>query len=146
MKVEATYSTPVETNNPMEPSATVAHWEGERLTVEDATQAVVGTRDTLAAVFGIPRDSVRVLCPFTGGGFGCKGFQWPHTLLAAMAAKIVARPVQLNLSRAQMFTSCGHRASTIQRMTLAAQKDGTLTAMRHDTLQPTSPPVLQRGR
>jgi xanthine dehydrogenase YagR molybdenum-binding subunit len=138
VRVAETYTTPVETNNPMEPSATVARWEGDRLIVEDATQAVVGTRDILAAVFGIPREDVRVLCPFTGGGFGCKGFQWGHTMLAAMAARVVGRPVQLNLTRAQMFTSVGHRPPTVQRMALAAKRDGTLTAMRHETLQPTS--------
>jgi xanthine dehydrogenase YagR molybdenum-binding subunit len=139
VRVQATYSTPVETNNPMEPSATVARWDGDRLTVADATQAVIGTRAVLAQAFGIPRENVRVLCPFTGGGFGCKGFQWPHTLLAAMAARVVRRPVQLPLTRQQMFTSVGHRPPTIQAMTLGARADGTLVAIRHDTLQPTSP-------
>jgi len=139
VRLQEIYTTPVETNNPMEPSATVASWDGDRLTVEDATQGVMGTRATLAQVFGIPRENVRVLCPFTGGGFGCKGFQWGHTLLAAMAAKVTRRPVQLNLTRAQMFTSVGHRPPTVQTIALAARHDGTLTAMRHETLQPTSP-------
>jgi xanthine dehydrogenase YagR molybdenum-binding subunit len=138
LKVQQTYTTPVETNNPMEPSATVASWEGDRLTVSDSTQAVIGTRGVLAQAFGVPKENVRVLCPFTGGGFGCKGFQWPHTLLAAMAAKMTNRPVQLNLTRQQMFTSVGHRPPTVQTMTLAARRDGTLTAIRHDTLQPTA--------
>ncbi|HEY0513083.1 MAG TPA: xanthine dehydrogenase family protein molybdopterin-binding subunit [Thermoanaerobaculia bacterium] len=138
VKIQQTYTTPVETNNPMEPSATVASWEGDRLTVADATQAVIGTRGVLSAAFGIPKENVRVLCPFTGGGFGCKGFQWPHTMLAAMAAKMTGRPVQLNLTRQQMFTSVGHRPPTEQTMTLAARRDGTLTAIRHETLQPTA--------
>jgi xanthine dehydrogenase YagR molybdenum-binding subunit len=138
VKIRQTYTTPVETNNPMEPSATVAVWEGDRLTVEDSTQAVIGTRGVLAQAFGIPKENVRVLCPFTGGGFGCKGFQWPHTMLAAMAARVTRRPVQLNLTRQQMFTSVGHRPPTVQTMTLAARKDGTLTALRHETLQPTA--------
>jgi xanthine dehydrogenase YagR molybdenum-binding subunit len=138
VKIQQTYTTPVETNNPMEPSATVAVWEGGKLTVSDATQAVVGSRDVLAQAFGIPKENVRVLCPFTGGGFGCKGFQWPHTILAAMAAKVTGRPVQLNLTRQQMFTSTGHRPPTRQTMTLAASRDGKLTAMRHETLQPTA--------
>lgn len=139
VKIEQTYTTPVETNNPMEPSATVASWDGDQLTVWDATQAVMSTRATLAGAFGIPRENVRVLCPFTGGGFGCKGFQWPHTMLAAMAARAVHRPVQLNLTRQQMFTSVGHRPSTEQKLALAARKDGTLTAIRHETVSPTSP-------
>ncbi|MBW8877896.1 MAG: xanthine dehydrogenase family protein molybdopterin-binding subunit [Acidobacteria bacterium] len=139
VKIEQTYTTPVLTNNPMEPSATVAHWNGDRLIVADATQAVIGTRAVLATAFGIPKENVRVLCPYTGGGFGCKGFQWPHTLLAAMAAKVTRRPVQLNLTRQQMFTSVGHRPPTIQTIALAAEKNGKLTAIRHHTLQPTSP-------
>ncbi len=139
VKVEATYTTPVETNNPMEPSATLAWWDGERLTVEDSTQAVVATRDVLAAAFGVPRQNVRVLCRFTGGGFGCKGHQWPHTLLAAMAARVARRPVRLVLSRGQMFTSVGHRPPTVQRLALAARRDGTLTAIRHETVNPSSP-------
>ncbi len=139
VKVEATYVTPVETNNPMEPSATLAWWEGERLTVEDSTQAVVATRDVLAGAFGLPRQNVRVLCRFTGGGFGCKGHQWPHTLLAALAAKAVRRPVRLVLTRAQMFTSVGHRPPTVQRLALAARRDGKLAAIRHETTNPTSP-------
>jgi xanthine dehydrogenase YagR molybdenum-binding subunit len=138
VKVEATYTTPVETHNPMEPSATVAHWEGDRLTVADSTQAVVDTRDFLAGVFGLPKENVRVLCPFTGGGFGCKGSQWPHTTLAALAARVTGRPVQLNLTREQMFTSAGYRPKTVQTMALAARPDGTLTALRHETLQATS--------
>jgi xanthine dehydrogenase YagR molybdenum-binding subunit len=139
VKVEATYVIPVETNNPMEPSATVAEWDGDRLTVQDSTQSVVSTRNILAHAFGVPKQSIRVLCPFTGGGFGCKGFQWPHTLLAAMAARVTRRPVQLALTRAQMFTSVGHRPPTVHRMVLAARRDGALQAMVHDTTCASSP-------
>jgi xanthine dehydrogenase YagR molybdenum-binding subunit len=138
VKIQQTYTIPVLTNNPMEPSATVAVWDGDKLTVSDSTQAVMGTRAVLAQVFGIPKEDVHVLCPFTGGGFGCKGFQWGHTMLAAMAAKVTRRPVQLNLTRQQMFTSVGHRPPTRQTIALAARKDGKLTALRHETLQPTS--------
>jgi xanthine dehydrogenase YagR molybdenum-binding subunit len=137
--VRQVYNVPVETNNPMEPSATVAEWQGDRLTVHDSTQAVVATRNLLALAFGLPRANVRVLCPFTGGGFGCKGFQWPHTLLAATAARMVKRPVQLALSRPQMFTSVGHRPPTRHAIALAAQRDGRLAAMVHETINATSP-------
>jgi xanthine dehydrogenase YagR molybdenum-binding subunit len=138
VKVTATYTTPIETHNPLEPSATVASWDGDRLTVADSTQAVVDARDFLAEAFGLPKENVRVLCPFTGGGFGCKGSQWPHTTLAALAARVTGRPVQLNLTREQMFTAAGHRPPTVQTMALAARPDGTLTALRHETLQATS--------
>ncbi len=139
VRVRQVYVVPVETNNPMEPSATLAEWHGDRLVVHDATQSVVATRNLLARAFGVPRQNVRVLCPFTGGGFGCKGFQWPHTLLAAMAARETRRPVLLNLSRSQMFTSVGHRPPTVHTVALAARRDGRLTGILHETLNATSP-------
>lgn len=130
--VKQTYSTPVETHNPIEMSATIAYWEGEKLTVWDATQGVVNRQKMLAVVFGLKPDQVRVVCPYVGGGFGCKGDQWPHTILAAAAAKIVGKPVKLMLTRQQMFTSCGHRPVTEQTVTLGATKDGRLVALGHD--------------
>jgi xanthine dehydrogenase YagR molybdenum-binding subunit len=137
-KVEATYVTPVETHNPMELSATVALWNGDELVVHDATQWVMGTQATLAEAFEMPREKVRVLCPFVGGGFGCKGFQWPHTFIAAMAAKQVQRPVKLYLTRQQMFSNTGHRPMTTQRMVLAADQEGKLTGIRHEVVNETS--------
>jgi xanthine dehydrogenase YagR molybdenum-binding subunit len=131
---KATYTIPPEHHNPMETSATTVAWDGEdRVTVFDATQYVMGTRAFVADAFSIPRENVRVLCPFVGGAFGCKGFQWPHTLLAAAAARVVKRPVKLMLTRPQMFTSCGHRPPTVQELTLAATKEGKLQAIRHVT-------------
>ncbi len=137
-KAEGTYITPIETHNPMELSATLALWNGDELIVHDATQWVMGTQATLAEAFGMPREKVRVLCPFVGGGFGCKGFQWPHTFIAAMAAKQVNRPVKIYLTRRQMFTNTGHRPLTRQHLTLAADADGKLTAIRHEVMTETS--------
>ncbi len=129
-----TYFTPAHNHNPMEPSATTAVFEGDRLTVYDSTQWVTGTRAVLAEAFGLPRENVRVICPYIGGGFGCKGFIWPHTILTAMAAKLAGVPVKMVLTRQQMFTSCGRRPPTRQTMNLAATKEGKLLAIRHDTL------------
>jgi xanthine dehydrogenase YagR molybdenum-binding subunit len=139
VKVEATYTTPVETHNPMELSATLAEWQGDRLTVWDATQAIIGTRGVLAKVFGLPKEKVRVINPFVGGAFGCKGSQWPHTIAAAMAAQAVKRPVRLVVTRAQMFTSTGHRPPTVQKLALGAGRDGKLTAVVHESTTATSP-------
>ena len=84
-----TYTTPMESHNPMEPHATIAVWEGDKLTVYDATQGVFGARNALANVFGLKQTDVRVVSYFVGGGgFGCKGSTWAHTPLAAMAAKM----------------------------------------------------------
>lgn len=138
--VKQTYKTPIHTHNPMEPSATTALWEGnDRVTVWNSTQDVSGTQTTVAEIFSLKPESVHVLCPYTGGGFGCKGSHWPHTTLAIVAAKMTRRPVKLALTRQQMFTSCGHRPATEQAMTLVAAKNGTLTAISHESLLQDSP-------
>ena len=135
VRVEETYSTPTENHNPMEPHATTAYWEGDRLTVYDATQYTYGVRHSLATTFGIPEENVHVICKFTGGGFGCKGGVWTHVALAAMAARQVRRPVKLAILRQQMFANVGHRPETEQRVTLAAKRDGKLTAIIHEGIQ-----------
>lgn len=140
VQVDQTYSTPAETHNPMENSATTAWWESpEKLVLYDSTQHVKGVQDIAAAAFGLKRENVRVICPFVGGGFGCKGPVWPHTLLAALAAKVAGVPVKLELSRAQMFSGTGHRTPTRQRIQLAAGKDGRLQAVAQHADIATSP-------
>ena len=130
--LEATYATPMEFHNPMEPHATLAEWDGDRLTVWTASQGVFGARTTLAGLFGIPPADVRVICPYVGGGFGCKGNTWPPVTLAALAARTVGRPVRLVLTRPQMYANNGHRPQTIQRVALGSTADGRLVSIRHD--------------
>jgi xanthine dehydrogenase YagR molybdenum-binding subunit len=138
VKVDRTYVVPIEHHNPMEPHATVAQWDGDRLTVYESTQGVINARHKLAQTFGIPTASVRVVSKFIGGGFGGKGSVWPHAVLAAMAAKLVNRPVKIVLSRPQMFGSVGFRPQTVQRVALGAHSDGRLTAIVHETSAQTS--------
>lgn len=138
VKIDQVYRTPKENHNPMEPHATIAHWEGEKLTLHDATQYISGVKQTVAKALGIPEDNVRVICPFTGGGFGCKGSTWSHVVLAAMAAKVVKRPVKIVLERPQMFGPVGGRPQTYQHIVLGAKRDGTLTAILHDVYSHTS--------
>ena len=109
----------------------MAVWDGDALTVHDTTQNPHGVRDTLAAAFGIDPAGVRVLVPFVGGAFGAGLRVWPHVPLAALAARITKRPVKLVLTRAQMFTSVGHRPNTIQQLSIGASRDGQLTAIEH---------------
>ena len=137
-QIDVSYRTPMEHHNPMEPHATIAVWERDRLTLYDSTQYVSGDRDTVARTLGMAPDKVRVICPYVGGGFGCKGSTWSHVVLAAMAARRVGRPVKLALERPQMFGPVGGRPNTEQRMLLAAAKDGALTAMRHNVVASTS--------
>jgi xanthine dehydrogenase YagR molybdenum-binding subunit len=131
VRVDQTYTTPTEHHNPMEPHATTAVWEGEKLTVYDSTQNTFGVRATLAKAFGLPEENVRVICQFIGGAFGCKGSMWSHVPLAALAARSVNRPVKVVLTRPQMFASVGHRAQTEQQIILGAKRDGRLTALAH---------------
>ncbi|GAB3809569.1 xanthine dehydrogenase family protein molybdopterin-binding subunit [Spirosoma humi] len=132
-RVDHAYSTPVEHHHPMEPHATVAVWEGNnKLTLYDATQGV-GLTGSIAAYFlGLKPENVHVIAPFVGGGFGSKGL-WLHTLLVAMAARAVGRPVKLALTRQMMQTNVGHRAATIQRVALGTDTSGKLSVLRHHT-------------
>src|SRR3954471_7139687 len=132
VRIEQTYVTPVETHNPIEMSGTIAVWEAEdKLTLYDATQFVKGVQSILSRAWNLPLENVRVICPFVGGAFGCKGAVWPHVLIAAMAAKAAGVPVKFHVPRKFMFTSAGHRPETRQRVSLAATSDGKLQAMEH---------------
>lgn len=140
IKVERTYFTPTETHNPIEMSGTIAVWGGEKnLTLYDATQFVKGVQSILARSHDLEPENVRVISPFVGGAFGCKGAVWPHVLLAAMGAKAVGMPVKFHLPRKHMFTGTGHRTPTRQLLRLAASRDGKLQAMEHISETLTSP-------
>ena len=134
----AVYGTPMENHNPMEPHATLAEWNGDFLTLHDSTQAVVGTSKAVAKKLGIAPEKVRVLSPYVGGGFGCKGSAWSHVVLAAMAARQAHRPVRLVLDRVQMFFPVGYRPPTRQELALGADLNGKITAIRHEVVSPTS--------
>ncbi len=136
--VDHSYTTPLENHNPMEPHNTVAMWEGDKLTLRDSTQGIFNVKNGVAKALGISPENVRCVSYFTGGGFGSKGGPWSHEYLAAMAAKKVGRPVKLFLTRRQMFGPVGGRPLTVQRVTLGASRDGTLTAMRHRVTASTS--------
>jgi xanthine dehydrogenase YagR molybdenum-binding subunit len=140
IQLTATYTHPVYNHNPMEPGSTTAHWEApDHLTVYESTQGVTRTQSTLSAMTGLPREQVRVITKYLGGGFGCKGSTWPHTVLTVQAAKAVGRPVKLMLTRPQMFTSMGHREDQSQVMKLGASADGKITSLIHTKQSTTSP-------
>jgi xanthine dehydrogenase YagR molybdenum-binding subunit len=139
VRVAATYTTPVQHNNPMEPHAAIASWDsGGVLTVYDSTQGPTADRDTIADVLEVDPERVRVVSPHVGGGFGSKGTTRPHAILAAIAARAVGRPVKVALTRQQMFTLTGHRTPTIQHLELGAAADGQLTALAHDVIEHTA--------
>ena len=137
-RVELAYATPFQHHNPMEPHATLASWDGERLSIEDSTQYVAGVRRTLAKTFGISPELVRVRSSFVGGAFGGKGAAWSHVVLAAMAARQLGRPVRLVMQRPQLFGPVGGRPRTAQTLRLGCDADGHLTALEHRTTSTTS--------
>jgi xanthine dehydrogenase YagR molybdenum-binding subunit len=123
----------------MEPHASVAVWHDDgSLTVYDSTQGAAPARESIARVLGLDVQQVRVVAPHVGGGFGSKGTVRPQAILAAMAAQAVGRPVKAAPTRQQMFDLTGYRTPTIQRVRLAADGDGRLTAIVHDVVEQTS--------
>jgi xanthine dehydrogenase YagR molybdenum-binding subunit len=137
-RVDQTYVIPRENHNPIELHATIAAWDGDRLTLWDKSQWVNNVADEIAAVFGLPADSVRVVSPFVGGAFGSGLRTWPHVTLAALGSRAVGRPVKLMLSRREMYYGTGFRPHTVQRVALGASRDGGLVAIVHDAFQETS--------
>ena len=136
--LDATYTTPTETHSPMEAHATVALWDGQKFTLYESSQTVVGFRNAMAQVLGVPRENVEIISRYIGSGFGNKLAPWPHTTLAAVAARLLKRPVKLVLSRKLMFSNVGHRPGTQQRIRMGATGDGKLVSLRHDYRNHTS--------
>lgn len=132
VKVDQTYSTPAETHNPMEMHATVAVWNDPKFTLYETSQGVVNHQHVMAETLGVPRENVQVITRFLGSGFGGKLFPWPHSALAAAAARQLNRPVKLSVNRKQMFQNVGHRPRTQQRMKLGATPDGKLVSLHQD--------------
>ena len=135
--VDLAFSTPQHTHNAIELHATTAVWDGDRLTVHEGTQNIPALRARLAKRFRVPRENVRVLSPFVGGGFGGKTRPWAGTLLAVLAARVTGRPVRLVLTREGVYHTVGGRTASTQRVALGADADGRLTALIHTSLSRT---------
>ncbi len=129
-RIDATYRTPRHNHNAIEPHAATLAWDGDKLMIHDATQAVAHTAWSLATVFGIDETQVHVTSPFVGGGFGSKTL-WQHQVLGAAAAKLAARPVRIALSREGVYRTVGGRTVTEQRVAIGAQPDGRFDAIIH---------------
>ncbi len=134
VKIDASYTTPNQHAAPMEPHATMAVWDGPRLTVYTAAQLTASPQEGLARTFGIPVENVRVITRFIGGGFGNKLPYYVDATLAAIGARMLRRPVKVAMTRPQMFHLTTHRTASEQRVRLGADRDGRLTAYGHDAL------------
>ena len=138
VRQQETYVQPSRHHNPMEPSATLAEWHDGNLTMVDAVQGVFAVQAVMATVFGVEPERIRVQAPHTGGGFGCKGFVWPHQIIAAAAARVVERPVRIALSRAQMYATVAYQPQIVQTVALGADAQGQLAAIDHESINVTS--------
>ena len=130
--VRATYSTPHEHHNPIEPHAIVAQWRGDELTIYLSSQGVKAPQIMMAQVFGMPPHKIRAISHFVGGGFGSKATGgWPHEIACIWAAQKVGRPVKLVLMRQQMFAGVGHRPQCEMSLEIGASDDGALSVLKH---------------
>ena len=128
VKVDETYTTPIQNHCQMEPCATTAWWEDDKVVVHASIQMIKQPQHLLAETLMIDRKNVRLLSRYIGGGFGGKGSVYEDFALAALAARDLGRPVKIALTRQQMFNATVHRPATVQRVRLGATTDGRLTA------------------
>ncbi|MEG2902037.1 MAG: xanthine dehydrogenase family protein molybdopterin-binding subunit, partial [Massilia sp.] len=133
VKLDATYHTPDQSHAMMEPHASTAFWEGDKVTVYTSNQMIAWCRSDLAKTLAIPKEKVRVVSPYVGGGFGSKLFLRADALLAALGARAAKRPVKVSLHRHLIFNNTTHRPATIQRIRIGAGRDGRIMAIGHET-------------
>jgi xanthine dehydrogenase YagR molybdenum-binding subunit len=132
VQIDVTYTTPLQSHAMMEPHATLAMWDGDKLILYTANQMLNQGQQAIATTLKIPVENVRLISPFIGGGFGGKLWVNADAILAAMASRQLKRPVKIALTRQQIFHVTTHRSDTIQRLRLATDRDGRLQAIGHD--------------
>lgn len=133
VQFDGRYTTPDQSHAMMEPFASTAQWEGDRLTVWTANQMVAWGRGDVARTLGIPKDKVRLISPYIGGGFGGKLFVRSDAILAALGARAANRPVKVAMTRPLSINNSTHRPKTIQRIRIGATPDGKITAIGHES-------------
>jgi len=130
-RIDATYETPIQYHNAIEPHAIVAAWDGDALSIDTPSQGLAMAQGRIAGLFGIAPENIHIRSPFLGGGFGSKGLISGPQLLGILAAKLVGRPVKLVLRREHMYGPVGHRSASRQRLRIGVDGDGRLTAIDH---------------
>ncbi len=137
-RIDATYETPTQYHNAMEPHAIVAAWDGDNLSIDTPSQGLAIAQGRLAGIFGISPDKIHIRSPFLGGGFGSKGLMSGPQVLGILAARLVGKPVKLVLRREHMYGPVGHRSASRQRIRIGLDNDGLLTAIDHHAKVATS--------
>ncbi|SHN30555.1 xanthine dehydrogenase YagR molybdenum-binding subunit [Duganella sacchari] len=133
VRLDATYTTPDQSHCMMEPHASIAAWNGDKLTVWTANQMINWSKGDMAKTLGIPKENVRLVSPYIGGGFGGKLFLRSEILLAALGARMASRPVKVALQRPLMINNTTHRPATIQRIRIGCSREGKITAIGHES-------------
>jgi xanthine dehydrogenase YagR molybdenum-binding subunit len=133
IQLDATYTTAHESHSMMEPHASIAAWNGDQLTLWTSNQMIAWSTDDMARTLGIPKEKVRLLSPYIGGGFGGKLWIRADAVLAALGARAARRPVRVSLQRALVPNNTVHRSATIQRIRIGATKDGKINAIAHES-------------
>src|SRR6266851_521451 len=132
VQLDATYTTPNHAHAMMEPHASIAAWNGDKLTLWTSNQMIDWSTGEIAKTLGIAKERVRLMSPFIGGGFGGKLWLRADALLAALGARAAGRPVKVALPRPFMFNNTVHRPATIQRIRIGATREGKITAIGHE--------------
>jgi xanthine dehydrogenase YagR molybdenum-binding subunit len=132
--LDATYTTPDEAHAMMEPHASIASWDGDKVTLWTSNQMINWGKKDVAKTLGIPPENVRLDSPFVGGGFGGKLFVRADAIMAALGAKAAGRPVKVALTRPMMFNNTTHRPATIQRIRLGCDRSGKINAIAHESV------------
>ncbi|WAT02156.1 xanthine dehydrogenase family protein molybdopterin-binding subunit [Rouxiella chamberiensis] len=138
VRIKHTYTTPREYNMPMELHACIADWQGHELTLWEPSQWVSGSQTVISEWFDLPRENVRIISPYVGGGFGSKPVPYTHVALASVASRELKRPVKVVLTRPQTFTGFGGRPATSQTLEMGADHDGKINAIIHEGMSETS--------
>jgi len=132
VQLDVTYATPLQSHAMMEPHATLAMWDCDKLILHTANQMLKQGQQVIATTLKIPVENIRLISPFIGGGFGGKLWVNADAILAAIAARQLKRPVKVALTRQQIFHVTTHRSDTIQRLRLGTDRDGRILAIGHD--------------
>ncbi len=134
VKLDQRYTTPDHSHAMMEPHATMAAWKGSKLTLWTSNQMLNWAVRDMSETLLIPKEDIRVLSPFVGGGFGSKLWIRSDAVMAALASRAIGgRAVKVALTRPQIMNNTTHRPATIQRLRIGAQKDGKITAIAHES-------------
>src|ERR1700678_4292935 len=133
VKLDEQYTTPDQSHMMMEPHASLAAWDGDKLTVWTSNQMIAWGKRDLAKTLSLPEENVRLISPYIGGGFGGKLFLRVDAVLAALGARAAGRPVKVALTRPIMANNTTHRPATIQRIRIGTSLDGKITAIAHES-------------